>query len=277
MGSRRFKELIFSGRIEEAAKIGRIQVRNGARVLDVCMAHPDRNELLDMERFVEILNRMVKASLMIDSIDHNVIEAALKRCQGKCIVNSIHLKEGEKRFERMVPLLKKYNAAVVVSCMDEDPVQGMAMSRQRKIEIAKRSYDLLVNKYSISPRKIIFDALVFPIRTGNTPYGGSAFETIEGIRLIKQTLPSTKTILGISNISFGLPSTGREVLNAVFLYHCAQAGLDYVIVNVERMKPYASIPEKERRLAEDLTFSRGPDPLTAFSEYFQKEKAALKR
>jgi 5-methyltetrahydrofolate--homocysteine methyltransferase len=277
IGSRKFKELIIEGKIEEGAEIGRAQVRNGAQVIDVCMANPDRDELADMESFLQILNKKVKAPIMIDSTDYRVIEKALKLCQGKCIVNSINLEDGEERFEQVVPLLKKYGGAVVVGCIDEDPVQGMGVTRQRKLDIAKRSYNLLVHKYGLTPRDLIFDALVFPVGTGDANYIGSAPETIEGIRLIKETFPEVKTILGVSNVSFGLPTAGREILNSVFLYHTVKAGLDYAIVNAEKLERYPSIPEEERHLAEDLIFWRGDDPVTAFAAHFKDKKGIAKK
>ncbi len=269
IGSRRFKELIVEGRVEEAAEIGRAQVRGGAQVLDVCLANPDRDEAADMDRFMATLTRKVKVPLMIDSTDPAVIELALRHCQGKAIVNSINLEDGEERFARVCPLLRTYGAAVVVGCIDEDKQQGMAVTRQRKLAIAERAYALLTRKYGIPAGDLIFDPLVFPIGTGDRSYAGSAVETIEGVRLIKQRFPECRTILGISNVSFGLPLAGREVLNAVFLYHCTKAGLDYAIVNTERLERYPSIPEEERRLAEDLIFGRGPDPLGAFAAHFR--------
>ena len=272
IGSRKFKKLIIDGKFEEAAEIGRAQTKNGAQVIDVCMANPDRDEVSDMEQFIEILNRIVKAPLMIDSTDPKVTETALKRSQGKCIINSINLEDGEERFEQIVPLLKRYGGAVVVGCIDEDPDQGMGVTRQRKLDIAKRSYDLLTQKYKVPARDIIFDPLVFPVGTGDKNYVGSAPETIEGIRLIQEAMPQTRTILGVSNVSFGLPSAGREILNAVFLYHCVQAGLDYAIVNSERLERYPSIPDKDRILAEDLLFNRGPDPIKAFADHFKGKK-----
>ncbi|MFQ5781308.1 MAG: dihydropteroate synthase, partial [Nitrospiria bacterium] len=269
--------MIVDGKIEEGAEIGRAQVKNGAQVLDVCMANPDRNEPDDIDLFLRILTKKVRAPIMIDSTDHEVTEAALKLCQGKSIVNSINLEEGESRFEKMVPLLEKYGGAVVVGCIDEDPDQGMGVTCERKVEIAKRSYDLLVHKYGLPPRDLIFDLLVFPVGTGDANYIGSAKETIEGVRAIKETLSEVKTILGISNISFGLPPAGREVLNAVFLYHAVQAGLDYAIVNAEKLERYPSIPEKERRLAEDLLFWKGEDPVAPFADYFKGKKKAVKK
>ncbi len=276
IGSRKFKDMIIDGKIEEAGEIGRAQAKNGAQILDVCMANPDRNELADMETFISVLTKKVKLPLMIDSTDHIVIEAALKRCQGKCIINSINLEDGEERFELVVPLIKRYGGAVVVGCIDEDPQQGMGVTRQRKLEIAQRSYDLLVNKYGLPARDIIFDALVFPVGTGDANYIGSAVETIEGIKLIKAALPDTKTILGISNVSFGLPPAGREVLNAVYLYHNVKAGLDLAIVNAERLERYPSIPEEERKLAEDLIFWRGNDPVAAFAAHFKGRQTKVR-
>ena len=274
IGSRRFKELIVAEQFAEAAEIGRAQVRNSAQVLDICLANPDRDEAADMDRFMAQITRKVKAPLMIDSTDARVIELALRHCQGKAVVNSINLEDGEERFEKVVPLLKTYGGAVIVGCIDEDKRQGMAVTRARKLAIVERSHDLLTKKYGVPARDLIFDALVFPVGTGDVNYVGSAVETIEGIRAIKQRFPECKTILGISNVSFGLPPAGREVLNSVFLYHCTKAGLDYAIVNTERLERYPSIPEAERRLAEDLIFWRGADPVAAFAAYFREKKKA---
>ena len=269
IGSRKFKDLVVEERFEEAAEVGRAQVRGGGQVLDVCLANPDRDERADMLHFLDRLTRKVKAPLMIDSTDAAVIEASLRLCQGKSIVNSINLEDGEERFEKVVPLLRAYGAAVVVGCIDENKQQGMAVSRERKLEIAQRSFDLLTGKYALPARDLIFDPLVFPVGTGDANYVGSAVETIEGLRAIKERFPECRTILGISNVSFGLPPAGREVLNAVFLYHCTKAGLDYAIVNTERLERYASIPEEERRLAEDLIWMRGEDPVAAFAAHFR--------
>ncbi len=274
IGSRRFKELIVAGEFEEAAEIGRAQVKNGAQVLDVCLANPDRDEAADMDRFMAQLTRKVKVPLMIDSTDAGVIELALRHCQGKAIVNSINLEDGEERFAKVVPLLRTYGGAVVVGTIDEDKRQGMAVTRARKLAIAERSHDLLTKKYGVPARDLLFDALVFPVGTGDANYIGSAVETIEGIRAIKARFPECKTILGVSNVSFGLPTAGREVLNSVFLYHATKAGLDYAIVNTERLERYPSIPEEERRLAEDLVFGRGADPVAAFAAYFRERKKA---
>jgi 5-methyltetrahydrofolate--homocysteine methyltransferase len=275
IGSRRFKELVVAEAFEDAAEVGRAQVKAGAQVLDVCLANPDRDESADMDRLMVQLTRRVKVPLMIDSTDPRVIELALKHCQGKAIVNSINLEDGEERVAAVAPLLAAYGAAVVVGCIDEDKQQGMAVSRQRKLAIAERSHALLTEKYGLAPGDLIFDPLVFPVGTGDANYIGSAAETIEGLRAIKARFPEARTILGISNVSFGLPPAGREILNSVFLYHCTKAGLDYAIVNTERLERYASIPEEERALAEDLIFWRGADPVAAFAAHFRGRTKAV--
>jgi len=269
LGSRKFKDLIAAVEIDQAAEVGRAQVRKGAHVLDVCLQDPDRNEVVDLTAFLEMLVKKVKVPIMIDSTDAAVIEQALKRTQGKSIINSINLEDGEERFQKVVPMARAFGAALVVGCIDEDKQQAQAITRERKLQIAQRSHDLLTRNYGVDPEDIMFDALVFPVGTGDKNYIGSGVETIEGIRLIKQALPACKTILGISNVSFGLPTAGREVLNSVFLYHCVQAGLDMAIVNSEKLERYPSIPEDERRLAEDLIWWRGDDPIAAFSAHFR--------
>ncbi|MBZ0258550.1 dihydropteroate synthase, partial [bacterium] len=276
IGSRKFKRLICEGKFEEASEIGRKQARTGAHILDVCLANPDREELEDMEIFLEQVIKKVKLPLMIDSTDPKVIERSLTYCQGKSIINSINLEDGEERFEQVVPVAQRYGAAYVVGCIDEDPEQGMAVTVDRKVEIAKRSYDLLVNKFGVKPQEIIFDPLVFPCATGDENYVGSAEQTINGVAAIKRELPECKTILGVSNVSFGLPPAGREVLNSVFLYHCVKAGLDMAIVNTEKLERYASISDEEKKLADDLLFNRGDDPIAAFAAFYKDKKVSDK-
>lgn len=273
LGSRKFKRLIAEGKYEEASEIARAQVKSGAHVIDVCLQDPDRDEASDMKQFLELVAKKVKVPLVIDTTDPSVIELALTYSQGKAIINSINLEDGEEKFERVVPLIHKYGAAAVVGTIDE---RGQAITREDKLEVAKRSHDLLVHKYGMKPEDIIFDPLVFPVGTGDEQYIGSAKETIEGIRLIKQALPKCQTILGISNISFGLPEAGREVLNSVFLYECTKAGLDYAIVNTEKLERYASIPEEERRLSEALLYDTNDDTLAAFVAAFREKKVVKK-
>ena len=269
LGSRRFRRLIKEGSFEEAAEIGRRQVRNGAHILDICLQDPDRDELADVAKFLDLVTKKVKAPIMIDSTDVEVIELALTMLQGKSIINSINLEDGEERFQSVVPLARRFGAALVVGCIDDDKEQAQAITKERKLEVALRSAKLLTEKYGIPIEDIIFDPLVFPVGTGDQNYIGSGAETIEGVRLIKEALPGAKTVLGISNVSFGLPAAGREVLNSVFLYHCVQAGLDMAIVNSEGMERYASISEEERKLAEDLIWYRGDDPVAAFADHFR--------
>lgn len=269
IGSRKFKQLIVDGKFEEASEIARAQVKGGAHVIDICLANPDRDELDDVTQFMKEVVKKVKVPLVIDSTDEKVIAEALKYSQGKVIINSINLEDGEDRYDAVLPLVKKFGAAVVVGTIDEP---GMAITRERKLEVAQRSYDLLVNKWGLAPEDIIFDPLVFPVGTGDEQYIGSAVETIEGIRLIKEKLPRALTMLGVSNVSFGLPPVGREVLNAVYLYHCTQAGLDYAIVNTEKLERYASIPEAEIKMANDLLFNTTDETLAEFTNFYRGKK-----
>ncbi|MCC6276830.1 MAG: methionine synthase [Oligoflexia bacterium] len=271
IGSRKFKRLIEEDKFEEAAEIARSQVRQGAQIVDICFANPDRNELADIERFLQIATKMVRVPFMIDSTDEKVIAKALTYCQGKAIINSINLEDGEERFEKVIPLARSFGAALVVGTIDEDPQQGMGVTRERKLEIATRSYRLLTEKYGVLPEDIYWDPLVFPCATGDAQYVGSAVETIEGIRLIKERFPGTRSVLGISNVSFGLPADGREVLNSVFLYHCVQAGLDLAIVNSEKLERYASIPEEEKALANALIFECNDQAIAKFTEHFRQK------
>jgi 5-methyltetrahydrofolate--homocysteine methyltransferase len=258
IGSRLFKNLVAEEKWEEASEIARRQVKGGAHIVDVCLQSTERDERKDIPPFYEKLIRKIKAPVMIDTTDPGAVVLALTYCQGKAIINSINLEDGEEKFERTVPIAHDFGAAVVVGCIDEDPVQAQAFTRERKLAIAQRSYKLLTEKYGLAPEDIVFDPLVFPCATGDENYIGGAVETMEGIRRIKQALPDVRTILGISNVSFGLPTGAREVVNSVFLYYCTKAGLDLAIVNTEKIERFASIPQAERRLAENLLFSHPP-------------------
>ncbi|HXB72779.1 MAG TPA: homocysteine S-methyltransferase family protein, partial [Candidatus Acidoferrales bacterium] len=258
IGSRLFKNMMAEEKWEEATEIARRQVKNGAHVIDVCLQSTDRDEIQDIPRFYELLLRKIKVPVMIDTTDPKAVELALTYCQGKGIINSINLEDGEEKFELVCPIARRYGAAVVVGSIDEDKLQAQAFTRERKLAVAQRSYQLLTGKYGIPAEDIIIDPLVFPCATGDVNYIGAAVETIEGIRLVKQNLPYVKTVLGISNISFGLPASAREVVNSVFLYYCTKAGLDLAIVNAEKLERFASIPEAERRLAESLLFNLPP-------------------
>src|ERR1700735_3935884 len=261
IGSRQFKNLVAAELWEEATEIARRQVKSGAHIVDVCLQSTDRDEIADIPPFYDHLIRKIKAPIMIDTTDPRAVELALTYCQGKSIINSINLEDGEEKFERICPLARSYGAAIIVGCIDEDPIQAQAFTRERKLGIAERSYLLLTERFGIRPENIIFAPLAFPCGTGDKNYIGGALETIEGVRLIKKQIPHVRTVLGISNVSFGLPPGAREVVNSVFLYHCTKAGLDLAIVNAERIERFGSIPELERKLAEDLLFNTPPSPV----------------
>src|SRR5579863_1291426 len=281
IGSRLFKKMIAEEKWEEASEIARWQVKNGAHIIDVCLQSSDREELNDIDPFYAKLMPKIKAPVMVDTTDPKAIERALVWCQGKSIINSINLEDGEEKFELVCPLARAYGAALIVGTIDEDKVQAQAFTRERKLAVAQRSVKLLTEKYGIASEDIIIDTLVFPCATGDENYIGGAVETIEGLRLIKQNIPYVKTILGISNISFGLPPSAREIVNSVFLYHATKAGLDLAIVNAERLERFASIPLEERRLAENLLFNTPQedaiDPLfRTASEDWRRQTAAQK-
>ena len=258
IGSRLFKQMIAEEKWEEASEIARWQVKNGAHVIDVCLQSSDREELKDIDPFYGKLMPKIKAPVMIDTTDPVAVEKALQWAQGKCIINSINLEDGEEKFERMCPVAKEYGAALIVGTIDEDKLQAQAFTRERKLQVAQRSVKLLTEKYGIPAEDIIIDPLVFPCATGDENYVGGAVETIDAIRLIKEHIPYVKTVLGVSNISFGLPASAREVVNSVFLYYATKAGLDLAIVNAQKLERFASIPVEERRLAENLLFNTPP-------------------
>ncbi len=177
LGSRKFKRLIVEGKYEEASEIARAQVKSGAHIVDVCVQDPDREEAEDMEKFLELVVKKVKVPLMIDTTDAQVIDLALQYSQGKAIINSINLEDGEEKFELVTPLIHKYGGAVVVGTIDE---RGQAISREDKLDVAKRSYDLLVNKYGLNPEDLIFDTLVFPVGTGMSSTSGRLRKRLKG-------------------------------------------------------------------------------------------------
>ncbi|HYV66380.1 MAG TPA: homocysteine S-methyltransferase family protein, partial [Myxococcales bacterium] len=275
LGSKKFRDLIAQEKWEDAAEIARAQVKRGAHMVDVSTQQTDRDELADLRRFLEVLIKKVRVPLMIDSTNEKAVEAALTYSQGKAIINSVNLEDGEKRFEKIAPLARKFGAALVVGCIDE---RGQAIKASDKLEVSRRSCELLTRKHGLAEQDLYFDPLVFPCASGDAAYTGSAIETIEAVRAIKAALPACKTVLRISNVSFGLPSAGREVVNSVFLYHCVQAGLDLALVNAEKLERYPQIPEHERKLAEGVLFCRDQvalqEAVAAFAGHFREKKPA---
>ena len=266
-GSRKVKRLLLADDYESIVDVAREQVDSGAHILDVCVALTERaDEAEQMSKVVKLLSMSVETPLMIDSTEASVIEKALEHVPGRAIVNSINMENGRKRIDAVVPLARKHGAALVALTIDEI---GMAKTRERKLEVAKKIYDIVVGEYGMAPSDLIYDALTFTLATGDAEWLESAKETIEGIRLIKRELPGVFTILGVSNVSFGLAPEARAVLNSVFLHHCVQAGLDAAIVNPAHVRPYFEIGAEERGLADDLVFNRRPDALQLFIEHFE--------
>jgi len=265
-GSRAVKRLLLADDYDGIVRVARDQAESGAHVLDVCVALTERADEADqMARVVKLLSMSVETPLMIDSTEPAVIAAALARLPGRGIVNSINMENGRKRIEDVLPLVRRHGAAVVALTIDE---QGMARTRERKLEIARRIHDIATGEYGLASSDLIFDALTFTLATGEREWIDSAVETIEGIRLIKRELPRVLTILGVSNVSFGLTPDARAVLNSVFLHHCVAAGLDAAIVNPAHIRPYAEVDAAERALADDLVFNRRADALQRFIEHF---------
>jgi 5-methyltetrahydrofolate--homocysteine methyltransferase len=274
-GSRKVKRLLLADDYEGIVNVAREQVETGAHVLDVCVALTERaDEAEQMAQVVKLLSMTVETPIMIDSTEPAVIEAALEHVPGRAIINSINMENGRERIDRVVPLARKHGAALVALTIDEE---GMAKTRDRKVEVARRIHDIVVGEYGLQSGDLIFDDLTFTLATGDAEWVNSAIETIEGIKLIKRELPGVFTSLGVSNVSFGLSPEARAVLNSVFLHHCVEAGLDMAIVNPAHVTPYADIPEAERALANDLIFNRRPDALQLFIEHFSDASSTDRR
>ena len=269
-GSRKVKRLLLADDYDGILDVAKDQVESGAHVLDVCVALTERaDEAEQMSRVVKLLSMSVEAPIMIDSTEASVIEAALEHVPGRAIINSINMENGRERIDKVVPLAKKHGAALVALTID---TVGMAKTRERKLEVARKIHDIVVGEYGLAPEDLIFDDLTFTLATGDAEWINSAVETIEGIKAIKRELPGVFTSLGVSNVSFGLATEARAVLNSVFLHHCVESGLDMAIVNPAHVTPYAEIPEAERALADDLIFNRRPDALQRFIEHYERRE-----
>jgi 5-methyltetrahydrofolate--homocysteine methyltransferase len=281
-GSRRFARLIKSGNFEEALAVAREQVEGGANILDVNMDEGLIDGEKAMTRFLHLLAAepdVARIPIMVDSSKWTVIEAGLKCVQGKAIVNSISLKEGEERFLAQARRIKQYGAAVVVMAFDEE---GQAVTVDRKVAICARAYRLLTEGVGIAPADIIFDANILTVGTGIEEHNKYAVEFIEAVRQLKKLFPESKTSGGVSNVSFAFRGNEavREAMNAAFLYHAIRAGLDMGIVNAGQLQVYEEIPRDLLERVEDVLLNRQPDAadrLTEFAETVkQKQKGAAR-
>ncbi|HEX5853849.1 MAG TPA: homocysteine S-methyltransferase family protein, partial [Solirubrobacteraceae bacterium] len=261
-GSRKAKELLLADDYDGLVQIAEDQVSGGAHVLDLCVALTER---VDEDEQMRLLAKKVSltqpAPIQIDSTEPEVIERALEQIPGRAIVNSVNLEAGRDKLDRVAPLALAHGAALIALTIDE---VGMAKTRDRKLEIAKRIKELVCDEHGLSPEALIFDALTFTLTTGDDEWKPSAVETIEGIRLIKSEMPDVKTSLGVSNVSFGIGVPARSVLNSVFLHHCVEAGLDLAMVNPNHITPYSEISEEDRGYADDLVYNRREDALERF-------------
>lgn len=243
-GSKRFRELLLNNDFEGCVKIAVEQQEAGAHVLDVCTAYAGRDEKHDLTTLVSMLTNTIHLPLVIDSTTPAFIEAVLKRYPGRCIINSINLEDGGKTLDRICPLLKQYGAAVIALTINED---GMAMTAADKLKTAQTIYHRAVDVHGLRPHDLIFDPLTFTIGSGDDTLRNAAMQTLQAIRSIKDQLPGVYTVLGLSNISFGLPRQSRKILNSVFLHEAVEAGLDAAIVDAAKIIPFAASPKQIAR------------------------------
>jgi len=266
-----FKNMVRTQDYDAILTLAKKLVNEGSHMLDLCCAIVGEDEKGYISHILEKIATRVPAPITVDSTEADVIEEALKRIPGKAIINSINLEDGEKRTAKVLPMAKRYGAAVIALTIDEE---GMALTWQKKLAIAKRIFDLAVNKYGIRPVDLIFDALTLPISTGQEDYRTAGIETLKAVKAIKAELPEVKTILGVSNISFGLNAYSRRILNSVFMHEAVDHGLDMAIVNYSKIYPLYKIPEAEVELARKLIYfdqSNG-NPLQAYMAHFAGTK-----
>jgi 5-methyltetrahydrofolate--homocysteine methyltransferase len=266
-GSKKAKQLVLSEDFDGLIDLARTQVEDGAHCLDVCVATTERaDELEFMKKLVKRVSLEVDAPLVIDSTDPNVIESAIQQIPGKPIINSINLEGNGSRFHKLAPLMAKYGLPAIALCIGP---KGMAKTPQEKLETASLLLET-GKKYGLTEDQFIFDVLTFTLATGEAEFSDAGKNTLEGIKLVKQKFPNSFTVLGLSNISFGLSPSARKILNSVFLYHAVRAGLDAAIVNAKEIVPYPEIDEKERNLVEDLIFNRHANALADVISHFEK-------
>ncbi len=266
-GSKAFRELLKSNDYEGTLSVGQQQVRAGAHIIDVSVGFAGRDEREDMDKVVELYSQKISLPLMPDSTQIYALEAALKQIGGRPIINSVNLEDGEEKFDAVCALAKKFGAALVCLVIDE---VGMAKTKEDKIRIAERIYDLCVNRHGFDPHDLVFDMLTFTIGSGDDEYRTAGIETMEAIREFQILHPEVGTTLGLSNISFGLDIKARAYLNSIYLDYCVKAGLTSAIVNVKHILPLNKINEDDKKACDDLIFNNHEDgdPLFAFIEHF---------
>lgn len=282
-GSKKFKQHLEKDDWHGLVEMAKEQEREGVHVLDVCVDYVGRDGVRDMKEVIKRYNEVLTRPIMLDSTEVPVIEAGLKLCSGKAIINSINLEDGRKTLDPKTKLAKKYGAALVALTIDE---KGQADTAEWKFDVAKRIYDIVVNEYGIPPSDLLFDPLVFPVSTGQEQTRKSAIATFEGIRLIKKNLPGALTHLGLSNCSFGLSPYTRQVLNSVYLHYALEYGLDSAILHAAKIMPLASIEEKGKELCRRLLFDERTfdaagncveDPLQLLIEHYADKKTEAKK
>jgi len=263
-----FRKLVQGKKYDDILALAKKLVNDGSHMLDLCCAIVGEDEKGYITSILEKIATRVPAPILVDSTEADVVEEALKRIPGRAIINSINLEDGEKRTSKVLPMAKRYGAAVIALTIDED---GMALTADKKVAIAHRIYDLATKKYGLDGTDLIFDALTLPISTGQEEYRTAGMETLKAVERIKKELPSVKTILGVSNISFGLDAYPRRVLNSVFMYEAVDHGLDMAIVNYTKIYPLYKIPQEEVELAHKLIHrdaNSDGDPLQKYMAHF---------
>jgi 5-methyltetrahydrofolate--homocysteine methyltransferase len=276
-GSKKFREAMLADDWETCLAMGREQVKEGAHVVDVCVDYTGEDGTADMDEIASRFATQVTVPLMLDSTEPPVIEVGLQWIGGKAILNSVNLEDGDApgtRLDRFLTLAREYGAAVVCTCIDEE---GQARTAEWKLRAARAIHDLAVGRYGLEPSDLLFDPLVLPISTGMEESRRDGLETIEGIRRIKAELPGVHTIVGLSNVSFGLTPAARHVLNSVFLHECQEAGLDAAIVHAARIVPLNKIDPRAVEVCLDLIYDRrreGYDPLQELLALFEGVSAS---
>src|SRR5437016_2741760 len=269
-----FRKLVQGKKYDEILALAKKLVNEGSHMLDLCCAIVGEDEKEYITSILEKIATRVPAPILVDSTEADVVEEALKRIPGRAIINSINLEDGEKRTSKVLPMAKRYGAAVIALTIDEE---GMALTAEKKVAIAKRIYNLATEKYGIRPIDLIFDALTLPITTGQEEYRTAGIETLKAVERIKKELPEVKTILGVSNISFGLDVYPRRVLNSVFMHEAVNHGLDIAIVNYTKIYPLYKIPHEDVELAHKLIYrdeSTG-HPLQIYIRHFAGTKGKV--